>query len=544
MNLKFHYTVILLILPFLVNSQVMINSMQKIMIRNVVVIDPSSDSEDVAVSILIENKKLQLVTTDKISLDKSDIAFDAKEGFILGKLVVGNLATLVILNTDPRINSNVILDTKPYVVFAITDGEVVVNKLFQINDDNQKPIKTWRSYSPPPVALPLSYQNSRKWNVFRSKPINLVLVGAILIDNTRWLSQDDNNKEQVGELSQFEGGSVRGLRAGLGGTFNFKKPWTYVFSFGTRAFERGFDQSELNEFVLYDYRVDIPFGLATLSIGKQKETVSLSRLSGMIFEPAQQERASVIDGLLTARNVGIVINRSFFNNRMTGAVGIFNNWYEAGRSFSNNPTIFTGRVSALPLISEDESNLLHLGISGRYSNAAAGIRYQARTEIYNGPGSVDTELIEDASSTFLYGLELAWRKGPFILTTEYVQTNVQSSMYNNPSFKGYNVVASYIITGEMRNYNKRSGLFNRVRTANAVSSGGWGTWEVFGRWSAFDLTDNAIMGGEMNTLSTGLNWWPSSAIQTSINYRYSILDRLEKSGSNHGMVMRLALLLE
>ena len=95
----------------------------------------------------------------------------------------------------------------------------------------------------------------------------MVLAGAILMENTRWLSNDTINEQQVGDLSQFEGGSIRGFRAGLGGTFNFKKPWTYVFSFGTQAFERGFEQGDLDEFVLYDYRVDIPVGTATLSVG-------------------------------------------------------------------------------------------------------------------------------------------------------------------------------------------------------------------------------------------------------------------------------------
>ena len=77
------------------------------------------------------------------------------------------------------------------------------------------------------------------------------------MENTRWLSQDRANKEQVGDLGEFEGGSVRGFRAGVGGTINFKKPWTYVFTFGTRAFERGFEQGNLDEFVFYDYRAHL-----------------------------------------------------------------------------------------------------------------------------------------------------------------------------------------------------------------------------------------------------------------------------------------------
>ena len=537
-------TVVLMVIPFLGSAQNKNDDIQNILIRNVTVMDQSGNTEDVVVSILIQDKKLKLVTRDKIKLKEADIAFDAKGGFILGKLEVGSLGGFIILDQDPRTNDEVILDTRSYAVFAVSKGEVVLNKLIRIDVDLSEQVRGWQSYAPPAIALPISYQNRRKWNVFRTKPITVVLGGAVLLENTRWISQDNINEQQVGDLSQYEGGSIRAYRAGLGGTFNFKKPWTYVFSFGTRAFERGFDQDDLDEFILYDYRVGIPLGSATLSLGKTKETISMSRLSQMMYEPGQQERASVADGLLPARNIGIVINNTFLKERMAWATGIFNNWFETGQSISNTPTVISGRITGLPYISEDASHYLHLGFAGRYSNAAGGIQYKTKTEIFSGPVSVDTDLIDDATSTFHYGLELAWVKGPFILMTEYLQSNVSSTTFNDPSFKGYNVVISYILSGETRGYNKRSGLVKRVKVANEVKSGGWGTWEVFSRWSSIDLTDQNINGGEMNTFSFGLNWWPISSILANVNYRYSNLDRFGEQGYNHGIVTRLSFVLE
>ncbi len=538
------FTAVLLMFTVWGHAQNLLNDFDRILIRNVTVIDQTGKTGDVVVNILMKGMKLELVTQDKIALTKADIAFDANGGYILGKLELGNLAGFIILNQDPRTNDDVMLDTRAHAVFAVSKGELVLNKLVRIDVDPDEQIRNWRSYAPPAMALPLSYQNKRKWNVFRTKPITGVLGGAILMENTRWLAQDDSNEEQVGDLNQYEGGSIRAFRAGLGGTFNFKKPWTYVFSFGTRAFERGFEQGDLDEFVLYDYRVGIPIGSATLSLGKTKETFSISRLSSMIFEPAQQERASVADGLLPARNFGTVISNAFLKERMTWAAGVFNNWFETDQSFSNNPTVITGRITGLPYISEDESNLLHVGVAGRYSNAAGGIRYKTKTEIFSGPVSVDTDLIDDATSTFHYGLEMAWRKGPFILMSEYIQSNVSSSTFNDPGFNGYNVLASYVLTGELRQYNKRSGTFKRVNVANGINSGGWGELEVYCRWSSIDLTDQAIDGGEMNTLSLGLNWTPIQAIQLNINYRYSTLDRFSESGFNHGIVTRLVFILE
>ncbi len=544
LKIKIIFFAVLVMVPVLVFAQDINIDFEKILIRNATIIDQTNESEDVVVSILIEQKILELVSQDKIPLSEADITLDANGGFVLGKLEVGSPASFIILDRDPRSDADILLDTKSHAVFAVSKGSVVLNKLIRIDVDTGEQLADWRSYAPPPVALPLSYQNKRKWNVFRTKPVTVVLGGAVIMENTRWLSQDINNEQQVGDLSEYKGGSVRGVRLGIGGTINFNKPWTYLITGGTRAFERGFEQGDLNEFVSYDYKVSIPIGSFTLSLGKLKENISMSRMSAMIYEPAQQERASVCDALLPARNIGIVINNTLLNERMTLSAGVFNNWYETDRSFSDNPTVIVGRISGLPFISDNESQFLHLGIAGRYSNAAGGIRYKTKTEIFSGPVSVDTDLINDASSTFHYGLELAWVKGPFIFTSEYIQSSVSSSTFNDPGFKGYYVVASYVLSGEMRKYNKRSGLIDRVMVANEVQSGGWGSWEVFGRWSSIDLSDGAIDGGVMNTLSLGLNWWPVSTIQVNVNYRYSELDRFSQTGSNHGLVTRLSVVLE
>ena len=79
---------------------------------------------------------------------------------------------------------------------------------------------------------------------------------------------------------------------------------------------------------------------------------------------------------------------------------------------------------------------------------------------------------------------------------------------------------------------------------SGINSSGWGELEVYSRWSSIDLNDQSIDGGEMNTLSLGLNWSPISAIQANINYRYSTLDRFGQTGNNHGLVTRLVFILE
>ena len=62
------------------------------------------------------------------------------------------------------------------------------------------------------------------------------------------------------------------------------------------------------DFSFLDYRLDIPlWGRSALSIGKQKEPISMERIMSLAFEP-MQERTAVSDALLPSRNFGVVLN--------------------------------------------------------------------------------------------------------------------------------------------------------------------------------------------------------------------------------------------
>ncbi len=515
-----------------------------ILISNVRLIDRDGKTEDVVVNILIKANNLELVTKDVVNLEQTDLAFNAQEHVLLGKLEIGNPASFLILDQDPRENAKILLDTKQHTIFAVLNGEIVLNNLSIVSQDiaKREEYSRWQTYAPPPIALPLSYQSNRKWNVLKTKPVTAILAAAMIVENTRWVAQDVTNKEQVGDLNEFDGGSIRGARVGTIGTINFKNPWTFILFFGTNAFERGFEQGELKEYVLFDYKIGIPLGQVTMTLGKQKEPISMERLTGLMFLP-QQERTSVSDGLLPARNTGIVFNGNALNSRMSWAGGAFNRWFEIGQSFSETSSQIVGRLTGLPFITDDESNLFHMGIGVRYSNAREGIRYRTKAEIFRSSVFVDTDELQ-ADGSFTYNIELAWRKGPVLLTSELMRANVISTTLNNPNFGGYHITCSWIVTGEMRDYQKRNGLFDRIKVAKGVNSGGWGAFEFTSRWSSLNLSDQSIEGGKMNTLSTGLNWWPGKSVDVNVNYRYTILDNYNQQGHNHGIVTRLVFILE
>ena len=268
----------------------------------------------------------------------------------------------------------------------------------------------------------------------------------------------------------------------------------------------------------------------------------MERIMSLAFEP-MQERAAVSDAFLPSRNVGIVLNGTTAGQRMTYAGGVFNDWFDADEDFDEGATQWVGRVTGLPLISEDESALLHIGLGLRRTNARQGLRFRTEPEFNMSPVFVDTDLF-DADSAMTYNLELSARKGPVWLAGEYLRMDVSAPAEGDPTFSGFHITASWVATGEMRGYNRRSGSLGPVPVAKPVNRGGRGAWELASRWSELDLMDGAIDGGEMQVLSLGVNWWPTPWAAFSVNYRDIRLDRFGTTGTADGFLMRLLLMLQ
>ena len=527
-------------------------TLEDILLRNVTLIDPTGQTPDRSVNILIRAGKLDLVTEDRIPHTEAGQVIDAGQGFVLGTLVVGEPPNFMILSADPREKFEVLLDTKTYANFAVHEGVVVRNRLGEIGPEEveDEPKKAgWLAYTPPPMAVPLNYQDTSKWNRFDTRWVSGLVTGAIALDRMNWLTQDAVNRSQFGSLEDYNGGEIRALRFGIFGTLNFDKPWVYTIAGATNAFDKGFESENDDDITLFDWRLDIPFFRnSVMSIGKQKEPISMERLTGMVFLP-WQERSAPADGLLPSRNVGIVWNGSSPGTYSSWAFGVFNDWFDAGQSYSESASQFVGRFTWAPLRSEDESNLLHLGLGYRYSDAEEGFRFRTEPEFNQSPVFVDTGFGSDsglwpANSLETYNLELSWRKGPFWLASEYFRTDVKNASLENPTFDGYYVSANWVLTGEMRPYSKKNGLFRPIPIARTVYQNGKGAWEISARYSEMDLTDGRIVGGDLQIASLGLNWWLTPFFSLGANYRYiwNELDGVE--GTSSGFMTRILLMLD
>lgn len=526
---------------------------QSILIRNATLINQEGGDDNVSVNILIKEGVLDIITQDLIPLEQAEVSYDAAGGVVLGNLKLGSAANFLILRGDPRENVKLLLDTKTHATFAISQGEVLKNTyvtiLQETPQEKERSAKGWLAYAPPPLAVPMNYQDKARWNRFSTKYVSGLVTGAVVLDRQFWVAQDDYSEAQVGNLDAFDGGEIRGLRFGGVGTLNFETPWVWTIFGATHSFDKGFDSNESDDYTLFDLRLDIPLWEKTsFSIGKQKEPLSMERTMALGQGP-MGERAAVSDALLPSRNVGVVMAGSLLNDRMTLAGGAFNNWLDKDQpdSFSDNATQYVGRATWIPLLSGNESTLLHLGAGLRSSNSKEGFSTQSGPEFNKAPDYVQTGLFLPKDS-MTYQAEASLRSGPFWLHGEYVRTDLDAPTYNDPTLSGYHVTASWILTGEMREYNKRVGIFRPVPIARTVDQNGWGAWEIGTRFSHLDLSEAPDpMGGDagdMDVWSLALNWWLTPYFNVNVNYRYITLDRFGVEGNSQGVTSRILLMLE
>lgn len=549
--IRFLYSLLLLVsLPFAVYSQTyLINNLsaENIVLKNVLLIDRSGEVDDIKVDIRISNKVLNLVTQDSLEGNSEELVLDANKGILLGEINLGEPANFMILDGDLRENIEILLDTGRHTNFAIKNGKIIRNKLSRIalpDSVKRKKQQGWFSYSKPPVSLPVAYRNRNRWNRFDTNYTSGAFFGALVVDRLHWSSQNTASHGQVGDLQEYNTGEIRALRFGFAGILKFATPITYSISAATNTFDKGFDVDDDDDLSLSDWRLDIPtFSSTTVSIGKQKEPLSMERQWILVNMP-MQERTAGADALQPARNVGIVWSGNALNKDMSWAVSAFRPGLDPQSSISSSdsPTNYVSRVTFIPYESEDNNTLIHFGGGVRYTDAAVTLKYASEPEFNQAPNFIDTGIF-DADEAYTYNLEASLRQGPLWLMSEYLYQDIKAPVLNNPGFSNFYIQASYSLTGEMRGYNRRNGTFQGLPVARSVEQFGWGTWELSARLSSADFNDGQLEGGKLDIASFGVNWWLTPAMSFTVNYRYTILDRFGKEGKSSGILGRLTLML-
>ena len=213
---------------------------------------------------------------------------------------------------------------------------------------------------------------------------------------------------------------------------------------------------------------------------------------------------------------------------------------------------------------------LRSGSSGPYGSVSSPysdqlFRYRARgADFHLADRFVSSPQIFDRDN--FWGLEGAMIWGPWYAAGEYTQlhADIMSASFipapgalpqqgfngNDPTYKGWYVEGGWFVTGESMTY--KEGEFGRIKVKNPVigggKGGGWGAWQIVGRYDVLDLTDqaqtmqgnavitsyptgapstssqNCLMCGEQKTWGIGVNWWLNDYTRFQFNYNESDID--------------------
>jgi phosphate-selective porin len=367
------------------------------------------------------------------------------------------------------------------------------------------------------------------WTHYEGKKFSYKLGFVFLLDFTGF-SQNDESIAQVSE--QKNKLEIRALRLILSGQLKFKNPWQYFVSVEFRGFAR--DTGE-HAFGLTDLYLAIPLAKGNhygkLTIGKIKETHIYEMVGDAVNTP-QTER--ILNPFFVSRNIGVEWSKVAINNRMTYAVGWFNDGWIKGVPLRESGSDVTARITGLPVIDKTGATYLHVGVSSRYIGAERNtLRYKGKVESNVSDYYVDSKSFDAVNGWNLAG-EFLYNVHNYSLTAEWVRNWNNATASNNPIFGGWNIVASWVITGEHRPYDKQVAYARRI-----MPTGKKGAWELVARYSHLDLQDNNIDGGILDKWHLGVNWWASQHWRCSMSYGISTLDRFDKRGITNQLLTRI-----
>jgi phosphate-selective porin OprO/OprP len=139
-------------------------------------------------------------------------------------------------------------------------------------------------------------------------------------------------------------------------------------------------------------------------------------------------------------------------------------------------------------------------------------------------GPIDTENADT------WGFELGGNWHNFLLQGEYVRIDVNRNHDDSTlHFQGGYVEGSWVITGESRKYNTGAAAWARPvpdHPFNPFSGeGGWGAWELAGRYSLADLNSDDVNGGNQKVYGMSLSWYPTSLLRFILQGDYVNVDR-------------------
>ncbi|NJN14123.1 MAG: hypothetical protein HC813_00160 [Planctomycetes bacterium] len=271
---------------------------------------------------------------------------------------------------------------------------------------------------------------------------------------------------------------------------------------------------------------DVPF-VGMIRVGHFKEPIGLEELTSS-KSINFMERSVPTNCFAPSHNVGLAVGDSAFEKHMTWILGIFRDTDANGTQVEDGGYQLTLRVTGLLLENKDKGTLLHLGFSFSARDPEDNeYRVRARPNTGFGDRLVDTgTLTVDGVNILGFEAAFVWNslrvQGEFFLA-DLSDAFDDGSPLGDATLSGFYVMAAFWLTGETHSY--KSGVFGSPSPKkNFLRGSGWGAWEIAVRFDSVDLNDGLVAGGEMTTITGGLNWHLNPNTRILFNVVFADID--------------------
>jgi len=325
--------------------------------------------------------------------------------------------------------------------------------------------------------------------------------GRVIVD-AGWVLED--GAADIGDDTD-----VRHLWFGFSGKFG--GDWRYKL-------QTSIDNNSLgvkDAYIAFDGIRNVP-----IMVGNFYENNGLEIMSGNL-STTFMEGGSGIGAFRTLRHLGVSVDP--YGDNWGMQIGVFGDGVADPAIAANDEGwSVAARGHFAPIM--DKDMLLHVGGSYRYrtpDSPAEQVRFRAYGESHViGETLLDTGNITGVENYTTAALEAMYRLGGVTLMTEYNRTDVSRGVGAEPSFDGGYVSLGWFLTGEARDYNAKRGTVGRLKPSApfAMGGAGVGAWEVAARYNTLDLTDATIAGGELDSVTLGVNWYPNQWTRLMLNY--------------------------
>ncbi len=327
--------------------------------------------------------------------------------------------------------------------------------------------------------------------------------------------QGDAGWMDAGTNDLPDGTTIKRARLGVKGTIETDWKYRILTDFGN------------DDFQLMDANLSYTgFDNLNLTVGQFKEPFSLEQLMAAKYWTFT-EKASMA-ALTPKRSLGVGATYDYGDGIISA--GLFGENVNKNRADDEGYGV-TGRMTYVPV--HDKNKLVHIGLSGAYREPDAetgSVRFKNAGHNTLTGAFVDTGKINNVSSVTSFNPEIVLVYDAFSLQGEYTHTRVERDVGSDLDFVGYYGEASYFLTGESRKYNRKKGVFGKVKPEASFNwkNNEWGAWQLAYRYSHIDLNDHDITGGEMNSHTFGVNWFPNIYTRLSANVIYNQTDHEAK----------------